>query len=553
MDSPPETDFPDAVVSPPRRRVLPLVWVVPLVAALIGIWLVIQHIVNEGPTITLRFSSAEGIEPGKTKIKYKDVNIGDVKTVAVSKDHKQIIITAKLVRSASDFLVDDTRFWVVRPRISAGGITGLNTLLSGTYIGMDIGKSTESRDDFVGLEAPPIVSGDLPGREFVLHGADVGSVDVGSPVYFRRISVGEVVAYNVDRDGKGVTLKVFVNAPYDQFVTYNARFWHASGIDLTLDGNGFRVDSQSLVSIVAGGLAFQTPPEEAIGVPAAADAGFTLYQDRETAMRHPANEVRRFVVYLKESLRGLAVGAPVDFHGLVIGEIKSLGVEYVPKQGVFRFPVELNIYPERMRARYRPGAPQPDLGDAASRTLVDKLVSSGMRAQLQIGSLVTGQMLVSLDFFPDARKATVDWSHDPPVLPAVPGDFQTLEDSLTSILKKVDNMPLDQLSAELLRTVKALTQTLADTDRLVQQLDAEVAPEAKAALNDARRSLKTAEKVLASDAPLQEELRDTLRQVSRSAQAVGALADFLERHPESLLRGKPAPAPLPQPAERSRQ
>jgi paraquat-inducible protein B len=549
MTSPPESDFPAAIVSPPRRRVLPLVWVVPLVAALIGMWLVVHNILNEGPTVTLRFTSAEGIEPGKTRIKYKDVDIGEVKTVAVSKDRKQIIISAKIVKDASDYLVADTRFWVVRPRISAGGVSGLGTLLSGAYIGVDVGKSKEHLRDFVGLEVPPIVSGELPGREFVLHGTEIGSLDVGSPVYFRHVAVGEVVAYNVDRDGKGVTLKIFVHAPYDQYVTEDTRFWHASGFDLSLDANGFRLDSQSLVSIVAGGLAFQSPPDAPVGVSAAIDATFTLYPDRERAMRHPDNEVRRFVVYFKESLRGLAIGAPVDFHGIVIGEINSLGVEYTPQQGVFRFPVEINIYPDRMREKYRPGAPRPQVGDAANRALVDQLVSTGMRAQLKTGSLLTGQLFVALDFFPDARKAAVDWRHDPPVLPTTTGDFQAIQDSVASILKKVDKIPLDQLAAELLRTVQTLNRTLADTDLLMRQLNADVAPEAKAALGEARRSLSTAQRVLASDAPLQQELREALHQVSRSAQAVGALADYLERHPDSLLRGKPSSATLPKTEE----
>jgi paraquat-inducible protein B len=539
MTGAPEPDLPTAQVVGPARGHLPLVWIVPIVAALIGGWLVVHNILNEGPTLQLHFKDAEGIEPGKTKIRYKNVDIGEVKTVAVAKDRKQVVVTAQLVKDAQDYLVRDTRFWVVRPRIAAGSVSGLGTLLSGAYIGVDIGRSTESERDFVGLEIPPIVTADLPGREFVLHGTEIGSLDVGAVVSFRRIAVGQVIAYQLDPDGKGVTFKIFVNAPYDQYVTDNTRFWHASGIDLSLDANGLKVETQSLVSLVEGGLAFQTPPDQAAGVPAAADATFRLFPNRDEAMQSPDSERRRFIVYFKDSLRGLSAGAPVDFHGIVAGEVRNIGVEYAAREGLFRFPVEIVIYPDRMRAHYVAGSVRPETGDAANRVLVDRLVNSGMRAQLKSGNLLTGQLFVGLDFYADAPRAAVDWTHSPPVLPTINGGLGEIQDSLASILKKVDRIPLDQLSSELVLSLKALNKTLAETDQLVARINTDIAPEAKATLAEARRSLRSAQATLEGDAPLSADLREALRQISRSAQAVGGLADYLERHPESLIRGKP--------------
>jgi paraquat-inducible protein B len=539
MTGAPEPDLPAAQVVEPARRHLPLVWIVPIVAALIGGWLVAHNILNEGPTLHLHFKDAEGIEPGKTKIRYKNVDIGEVKTVAVAKDLKQVVVTAQLVKDAEDYLVRDTRFWVVRPRIAAGSVSGLGTLLSGAYIGVDIGHSTESERDFVGLEIPPIVTADLPGREFVLHGAEIGSLDVGAVVSFRRIAVGQVIAYQLDPDGKGVTFKIFVNAPYDQYVTDNTRFWHASGIDLSLDANGLKVETQSLVSLVEGGLAFQTPPDQAAGVPAAVDATFRLFPNRDEAMQSPDSERRRFVVYFKDSLRGLSAGAPVDFHGIAAGEVRNIGVEYAASEGLFRFPVEIVIYPDRMRAHYVAGSVRPETGDAGNRVLVDRLVNSGMRAQLKSGNLLTGQLFVALDFYADAPHAVVDWTHSPPVLPTINGGLAEIQDSLASILKKVDRIPLDQLSSELVASLKALNKTLAETDQLVARINTDIAPEIKATLAEARRSLRSAQATLEGDAPLSADLREALRQISRSAQAVGGLADYLERHPESLIRGKP--------------
>ena len=538
-------EVPKAIIKLPSKRKLPLVWIVPMVAAIIGIWLVVLNIMHEGPTVTIRFNSAEGIEPGKTKIKYKDVDIGEVKSVGLSKDRKQVILTAKLIKEASDYLHQDTRFWVVRPRISAGTVSGLNTLLSGAYIGLDIGKSDESERDFVGLEVPPIVTGDLPGRQFILHSPEIGSLDVGAVVTFRRLNVGQVVAYSLDPDGKAITLKVFINAPYDQYVTDNTRFWHASGIDLSLDANGLKLETQSLGSIIQGGVAFQTPPDSIPGSPAPKDAAFKLYRDRDLAMRLPDKNVIPYTVYFNDSLRGLTPGAPVDFHGIVVGEVKSINVEYVPQHGVFHFPVDINIYPDRMRSYYTPGSKRPvEPSPAQNRELANQLVAAGMRAQLKTGNLLTGQLYVSLDFYPKAPAASIDWNHVPAVLPSMNGGLGEIQNSLASILSKVDKIPFDQLSGELVTSLKSLNKALDNTDQLISKLNSDVAPEIKATLTDARGTLNAAQQVLNNDAPLQLDLREALRQVAKSAQAVGSLADYLDRHPETLIRGKPAPKPL---------
>ncbi len=260
-DEPGSPDFPEAVVKPRSRWRLQLVWLVPLIAVLIGGWLAVQAVLQKGPTITISFKTGEGIEAGKTKIKYKDVDIGVVRSVVLSKDHRGVIASAELAKDATSLLVDDTRFWVVRPRVSGGTVSGLGTLLSGSFIGTDVGTQAKERRDFVGLETPPAVAKDVPGREFVLKSEDMGSLDVGTPVFFRRLQVGQITAYTLDADGNGVTLRVFINAPYDKYVRADTRFWHASGVDVSLDTTGVKVNTQSMVAILIGGIAFQSPPE----------------------------------------------------------------------------------------------------------------------------------------------------------------------------------------------------------------------------------------------------------------------------------------------------
>src|SRR4051812_8275237 len=246
MAQPPDLpDIPEAVAAPRRRWGFQWVWLLPIVAAVVGGWLAVRAVMSHGPTVTIRFKTAEGIEAGKTRVKYKDVEIGVVKSISLAEDRAGIVVKAALSKSAQDLLVADTRFWVVRARIAGGSVSGITTLLSGSYIGMDPGKSRESRREFEGLETPPVITTGLEGKQFVLRGEDIGSLDLGSPVYYRRLEAGHVVAYELDKDGSGVIVKVFVNAPYDRFVTSNTRFWHASGIDVSLDANGLKINTET--------------------------------------------------------------------------------------------------------------------------------------------------------------------------------------------------------------------------------------------------------------------------------------------------------------------
>ncbi|MGH8510032.1 MAG: intermembrane transport protein PqiB, partial [Gammaproteobacteria bacterium] len=408
-------------------------------------------------------------------------------------------------------------------------------------IGVDIGKSTKRKRKFTGLETPPIVTADLPGREFVLSGEDLGSLDIGSPVYFRRIQVGQVVAFTLDKDGNGVTLKIFVQTPYDRYVTAHTRFWQASGIDLTLDAAGIKVQTESLASILLGGIAFQTPPGAALAAAAEKGALFTLFADQTTAMKRPVREIAPFVVYFGESLRGLSPGAPVDFSGVVIGEVKSIDAEFDPAKREFRFPVEIEIYADRLRARNR--KPRTRNKPDESKALVNGLVARGLRAQLKSGNLLTGQLFVALDTFPGAPPATVDWSKSPPVLPSTPGALEELQVMLANVTKKIEEISFDEIGADARQALAALVRTLTGMDALVRRLDQDLAPAARAALEGARKTLASTEQTLASDAPLQQDLRAALRALTRTSESLRILADTLERHPETLIRGKPEDQP----------
>ena len=542
MSDGPPANFDDLPAAIPARSVwgrLPLVWILPALVVLVGAFVVIREKIAQGSSIEIQFQNAEGLEVNKTKVRYKDVDIGEVRDIRVSDDRKEVIVTADIHRNATAYLVEDTRFWVVRPRVSGAGVSGLATLVSGAYISVDVGHAAAKRERFVGLEVPPIVTADLPGREFILHADDLGSLDIGSSVFYRHITAGQVVGYTLDPGGTGVTIKVFINSPFDMYVTGDTRFWQASGIDMSVNADGVKLRTESLASILEGGVAFGTPGAAA-AARVAADTAFTLFPDQDRAMRPTETEIRPFVMYFGGTLRGLSAGAPVELHGISVGEVKSVDVEYDERGGSLAFPVVVELYPQRLvgRRQHTGGTQRVD-----SRALIDSLVAHGLRAELKTGNLLTGQKFVSLDMHHDVPKDRVGWADQPATFPTISSGLDDIQDSVGIIAKKLSKVPFEQLSARLTGAMNTLDQTLKSADKLLKNVDANLAPQVQATLAEAQAALKNAKELLGQDAPLENDLGSTLLQVSRAAKSISALVDYLERHPESLLRGKPAGAP----------
>lgn len=546
--------FPEATLVPKRRSRISSVWIVPIVAAVVAVGIAIQRIASEGPSITLVFKSAEGLEAGKTFIKYKDVDIGQVTSVRLSEDFTQVELTAQMSKSAAALMVEDASFWVVRPRVTLSGITGLGTLLSGNYIGFAVGKSKQKQTRFTGKEVPPVLAGGSAGRKFRLTTKDLGSLGIGSPIYFRRLPVGEVVAYALSPDGTAVDLEVFVKAPSDKYVHPDTRFWNASGLSFSLGANGVSVRTESVLALLEGGLAFDTPSFLPQLESAAENTVFTLYSDEATAFKQPEAIAAHYVLYFKESLRGLSVGAPVTLFGLPVGEVTDVGLMADADLANLRPRVLVTFYPERLDALLPEGhatdAQRAALKNTEKRhVIVQRLVDRGMRAQLRSGSLISGQMYVALDYFPDAPKATIDWNGPVSEVPVVPSTIPDIEGKITSILTKLDELPLSATVTQVNADLKALEQMLKDVSTFTNHLDADLGPELKGILTDLRSAITSGGSVIKDlnttligpDAPVQQDLRDALQQITRAARAFRVLADYLERHPEALLRGKPEP------------
>jgi len=562
--------LPQATAVRPRRTRVSVIWIIPILAAVVALGIAIQRILTEGPTITIVFKSAEGIEAGKTFVKYKDVNIGQVTAVQLTDGFGKVEVTAKIDKSAAGLMVEDAKFWVVEPRVTLSGVSGLGTLLSGNYIGIQPGKSAQSQRRFTALDVPPFVA-DQPGRQFVLQADDLGSLGIGAPIYYRRLTAGQVVGYDLAPDGRGVTVRIYINAPYDKYVTPETRFWNASGVDVSVGAGGLEVRTEGLVALLAGGVAFDKPAFLAPTEPAPADTVYTLHRDRASAMKQPEAVTRRYVLHFDEAVRGLSVGAPVLLFGLPAGEVVDVGLDLDPATMAMRPRAHISFYPERLIARLSPeqqaaGRAIATAGHDARIAFLRRAVEQqGLRAQLRSGNLLTGQLFVAFDRFPDAPKPRIDWTKDPLELPVVPSTVVDLEGRLTGILAKLDGLPYEAIGRELQKDLTALGQTLEQTNKLLRDIDTGLMPglkttveganrlvsnvdaELKTTIEDLRRAIASADAVLKStdatlvgaNAPAQQEIRDALQEIARAARAVRVLADYLERHPESLIQGKP--------------
>lgn len=524
------TSTPEAIVQTKKKFSFSIVWLVPVVAVLIGGWLVYKALSEKGPTITITFETAEGLEAGKSKIKYKDVDVGQVGSITVSKDLSHVIVTAGLDKGVTPYLTENTRFWVVRARVAAGGVSGLGTLFSGGYIGIDPGKPGKPTRSFKGLEIPPVVTSGLPGAHFTLKAETLGSLDIGAPVYYRQIKVGQVVAYELEKEDKAVDIKIFINAPHDQAVRQNTRFWNASGLDVTLDASGIKVNTESFVTVMIGGIAFDTPTNLEPGAPAREGDTFPLYKSRDKIFEKTYVTKKTWVLNFIGSVRGLAVGAPVEFRGIQIGEVTDVKLEFDWEKLAFRIPVLVEVEPERITFVGKQ--------TMAKNRGMAFLVEKGLRAQLKTGSLLTGQLFVDMDMHPEAPPAKIILEGKYPELPTIPTPMEEITKSVTRIVEKFDKLPLEQIGKDLRVTMAHLSKTSEDLQKMVKNLDESVVPAASASLDQTQKTLIKVDRLLNAESPTGYELKRALGELAEAARNISILADYLERHPDSVIFGK---------------
>lgn len=547
----PLEELPEVAVT--SREGFSIVWIIPLVAALLGGWLAYKTISEAGPSITITFNNGEGLEAGKTKVKYKSVEIGTVETVRISENLSQVVVTAKMDKETETHLTTNTQFWVVRPQIGLSGISGLETLVSGAYIDADP-RPGDPTLEFIGLENPPGVTAFEDGSQFQLIAEQLGSCYPGAPVFLRGIKVGRILGHELSKDNQSVFIDIFIQAPYHLLVQDTSRFWQRAGIEASIGAEGIDVKMESLASIVAGGVAFDTPTTAGgTGKPSRPGTMFELFDSFGSIGE--AKYVRKvpFLLHFDGSVRGLSIGAPVELKGIKIGIVTDIAMELDPKTLNFEVPVAIEIQPDRMLT--------PDVLEALDQINAEEPYSvgrllvenHGMRAQLQTGSLLTGQLFVDLDFYPELPKTTLVMTGKYPEIPTVPSTLDEFRRTATSVLEELRKLPLDKIAHELLETLKgtkrlanspsltqaveSLSATLEDVQKLTYDVDQTVqslATSTEKTLAAAREALEIAD----PNSPTAVNLTNTLEELAAAARSIRVLADYLEQHPESLVHGK---------------
>lgn len=515
-----------------------LVWVIPIVAALVGVSLLVQSWQSKGPRIHISFQSADGLQVGKTLVKYRNIVVGRVSGLALSSGEDGVEVTVDLDRSAANVATEGSQFWVQHPQLGLDGEARLDSLLSGAYIGLEMGRTGKPQRTFLGLEESPALAHGRAGRLVSLRSDSLGSLHPGAPVYFRQMRVGRVIESRLEDQHHGVEIRIFVDAPNDQLISTRTRFWNASGVDLSVNADGLRLRTESLAAVLSGGIAFEDIPSESLGIEIPRGEDFTLYKSRRVAFAPDPGDAHVVRMRFKHALRGLTIGAPVELLGVEIGHVSRIDLEYSSKVQSFSAVVSALLYPQLMGRAYETLAAEGTAGsEDQMAALVGRLVSRGLRVQPRLGSLLTGQLYLAIDFVPTVARASFNASLRPLELPTMDSSTGELMLRVSSIAQKLDQMPLARISEHLDGDLSSLQSLLRNVDR-------NLLPPAVDTITQAHSTLLTLGDMLSGDSPLREQVDRTLKDTDATMQELRSLAGYIQRHPDALLRGRRA-APTP--------
>jgi paraquat-inducible protein B len=537
-------DVPMAVVDGKRQGVS-FIWLLPVIAIVVGGWLIYKTVTETGPSITISFNTAEGIEEGKTLVKFKDVKIGTVDSVAFNEDLTKVTVSITMVAGTDRYLTDKSRFWVVRPRVGGGEVSGLGTLISGAYIAIDPNNTGKSMRHFTGLETPPVITGDRRGTSYMLHADSIGSLSIGAPVYFRQFRVGEVTGYSLSNDHKNVEISIFIESPHDGFVHQGTHFWNASGINVSLNSSGAQLEMESLVSLLSGGIAFETPPENEHTQPAEENYQFALFDSHAQSLEKPITQAIPFALRFEGTVRGLSVGAPVDFRGIRVGTVKRIELgESHTGENVLVPIVIIDMEPQRMQSydTIEDGADritQRTISDPHKR--FEELVAMGLRARMQTGNLVTGQKFVELDIYPNAEAVTISKTGEYFEIPTLPNSIEGIIGSIQQLLDKLDKADLGESLANLNKLMVSTSNLMVvlekDAPALFDEMHGILA-ETQTTMTHASKTLQSLNTSVSPDGETVSRIDAALQEVAAAARSIRVMAEYLERHPEALLKGK---------------
>ncbi|WP_423839647.1 intermembrane transport protein PqiB [Vibrio mytili] len=522
------------------QKQISTIWIIPILALAMGVWMLFQYINSTGPEITLKLPTADGIEVGKTEIRALNVKVGLITEVTLSEDYDHIIAKAEMTKDAARMLREDSMFWVVKPRIGREGVSGLETLLSGAYIQLQPGKAKEEKTQFTVLDVPPVASPDAKGLRVVLTHREAGKLSVGDPVIYKGFTVGRVEKTRFDVNTRHALYQLFIFKPYDSLVHERTKFWMDSGVDLQLNAEGFEVKFGSLESLITGGVTFDTGPGLEPGKPLTEDlTNFRLYDDVKQLREGMYDDYIEFVMFFDESVRGLKRQAPVEYRGLRIGT-------------VMRVPMRLPTPDENFSAQKIPVLVRIELGrvygdfqSAAMPKFKQKLkeeFAKGLRATLKTGNLLTGALYIDTDFYPDDDKYVPSNFEGIEEFPTKRGGFAQVQRQVNEFLNKINNLPMEQTLTSLNATLKTSERTLASAERVASKVDKLLSQKDTQAIPaDIRESLRQLQKTLDGYGPnstMYNDMNDTMKELEKVLTEFKPVLKQLNEKPNSLVFGE---------------
>ena len=464
---------PEAVVS--EKRHFSVVWLLPLLAFVIGAALVINIHMNRGPEIEILFPSAEGLEPGKTKIKALSVDVGTVESVELTPGLDQVLVKARMAPVAEPLLHVDTQFWVVRPQIARSGISGLGTLLSGVYIELSPGQAVDEARKFTGLSDTPVTPQNVPGLRLILISDEKSSITTGNPIVYRGFQVGRVETCDFDVESHQIRSNIFIESPYHELVSSNTRFWNASGISFKADSQGVTVNTASIESLLIGGVAFDVPQGKPAGPKVSDGTQFTLFPDYNSITQETFQYTTRYLLLFESSVRGLAQGAPVEFGGLRVGSVEGISFDYLPpdftqtdvnaKKGA-AIPVLITLSPGFISGKDT----QKELDLITQQ--IEEGVANGLRGTLKTGNFITGNLFISLDFVEDAEPAQIGQVGAYRQIPTISGGLDLLQTKVANLLDKLNQLPMNNTMTNLDTMLDNATEAMNSVEEAAQTLQA---------------------------------------------------------------------------------
>lgn len=453
-----------------------VIWVVPIIALFVTLALAWNAYSGRGTLVSVVFSDATGITPGETALKFREITVGKVEAVRFTDDLQSVIVDLRVDKDIAEFIDDEAEFWIVRPQVSAQGISRLDTVLTGAFIEgwWDDKPGTTDLAAHKGLDKPPLTRGNIKGTWVAVTSTDAKGMSDGAPIYFRGLAVGRMQNVRLADNEENVIADVFIEAPYDHRLTTATVFWNTSGFSVSLGPQGLSLNVQSVSSLVQGGAEFATLSSG--GQPVEPGHVFALQPDRQTAENSlftasPDQELRLSVL-LPDAVRGLAEGADVQFQGLTVGRVTGLSVQVGPEgQGrkVYQ-DISIAVSPQRLGL-------DETATPADALAFLSERVAQGLRARISGSGFLGTSLVIELVQLPDSPPAQIVADAEPfPIMPSAPADSTNIAANAQGLMNRIGNLKIEELlksASDMMNSITAVASSQ-DTRALPGKLGAAV-------------------------------------------------------------------------------